>query len=159
DRVNQNGVLALSDEMVTALESRIALAASDYLGPAARAVRVSRDISRNRDADDRRALDEAFGTVTLKEGPPLANVNFADSDGKLLLVRRGRDGGTETKMIDHASGARQVTWISRDAQGRETGRRSDPADEYDARQRPWYKGAVAAADLYWTPPYVFYTEQ
>jgi class 3 adenylate cyclase len=159
DRVNQNGVLALSDDMVRALESRVSLAVSDYLGPAARAARISRDISRDRDAEDRRSLDERFGAVTLKEVPHIANVNFADSDGNFLLVRRGREGGTETKVIDNAPGARQVTWIYRDAQGRETGRRSDPADNFDARQRPWYKGAVTAADLFWTPPYVFYTEQ
>src|SRR5215475_489608 len=67
DRANQRGVLALSDDMVTALENRVALAVSDYLSPAAHVVRVSRDISRYREPGDRRALDEAFGTATLRE--------------------------------------------------------------------------------------------
>src|SRR6185295_8051732 len=67
DSANRQGVLMLSGDMLDALESRIALAVSDYLDPAARAVRAARDITRNRSPEDRRQLSETYGAVTLKE--------------------------------------------------------------------------------------------
>src|SRR5258705_9314745 len=86
DRANRRGVLALSDDMVAALESRVALAVSDYLGPAARAVRVAREITRNRAPEDRRLSSVTYGTLLLKEVPQVANLSFADADGNYLLV-------------------------------------------------------------------------
>ena len=159
DSANRRGVLVLSDDMLDALESRIALAVSDYLDPAARAVRAARDIARNRTPEDRRQLSETYGAVTLKEVSQVANVSVGDADGNYLLVRRGPAGGTDIKEIINQSGTRQVTWIHRNDEGQETGRRSDPADTFDPRQRPWYIGAVATTDLFWTPPYVFYTDR
>jgi adenylate cyclase len=42
-RANRNGALALSNDLLATLEQRIGMEVSDYLDPAARAVRILRD--------------------------------------------------------------------------------------------------------------------
>jgi len=158
NRANREGVLALSDDLLSALDARIALEVSAYLDPAARAVRILRGMMK----DNAVALPseaQVNGATVLREVPQVANLSFADQDGNYILIRRGRAGGTEAKIIDHISGARRVIWIYRNASGSEIGRKEDPSDAFDPRQRPWYVGAVGTDDLFWTGAYVFFTDR
>ena len=68
-------------------------------------------------------------------------------------------GATETKRILMQPGGRSVEWITRDAAGRVTARRNDPADNYDARTRSWFTGARAADDVFWSNVYVFFSQR
>src|SRR5437016_1253341 len=148
DRANRQGVLALSDDVLSGLDSRIALEVAAYLDPAARGVRILRGMMK----DQPLALPsqtQASGATVLREIPQVANLSFADQDGNYMLIRRGAAGGTEAKIIDNTPGARQVTWVYRDAAGNETGRREDPNDSFDPRKRPWYVGAIDINDLFW----------
>jgi hypothetical protein len=52
-----------------------------------------------------------------------------------------------------------VEWITRDKTGKVIARRSDPKDDYDARTRSWFTGARAAADVFWSGVYVFFSER
>jgi class 3 adenylate cyclase len=158
DRANRQGVLALSDDLLAALDSRIAFEVSAYLGPATRATRIVRGmLAENALTHPLDAQETA--AVALREVPQITNLNFADQDGNFILVRRGLDRGTEVKLIENAPGPRRVTWIYRDPAGTETRRREDPSDSYDPRQRPWYIGAVDSDELFWTNAYVFYTDR
>ncbi|HZT19283.1 MAG TPA: cache domain-containing protein [Dongiaceae bacterium] len=158
NRANRQGVLALSDDLLAALDSRIALEVSAYLDPAARAVRILRGILK--ESALARPSEAAVNAATvLREVPQVANLSFADQDGNYILVRRRQGGGTEAKVIENAPGPRRVTWIERDATGAEIGRRTDPTDSFDPRQRPWYKGAAGTDELFWTGAYVFYTDR
>jgi len=158
DRANRQGVLALSDDVLSGLDSRIALEVAAYLDPAARGVRILRGMMK----DQPLALPsqtQANGATVLREIPQVANLSFADQDGNYMLIRRGAAGGTEAKIIDNTPGARQVTWVYRDAAGNETGRREDPSDSFDPRKRPWYIGAIDIDDLFWTGAYIFFTDK
>src|SRR4030095_886421 len=86
-------------------------------------------------------------------------LSFADEDGNYVMVRRGAEGGTDVKVIDNAPRPRRVTWIHRTAAGAEIGREEDPKDTFDPRTRPWFVGAAASDDLFWTKVYVFFTDQ
>ena len=159
ERANRRGALALSQELLSTLDARIALAVSSYLDPATRAVAVSRDVIKEGSIKTRLPTIETVGASLLRETPQLAILSFADEDGNYVMVRRGAAGGTDIKLIENAPGPRRVTWIHHNADGDEIGRKEDPSDAYDPRIRPWYTGAAETDGVFWTGVYIFFTDQ
>ena len=159
DRANRDGAMALSNDLLVTLEQRIENEVSAYLEPAARAVRILRDTLHDGALGDRLPLVETFASSLLREIPQIANLNFADEDGNFVLVRGGHDGAIDVKLVENAPGPRRVTWIYRNAAGDETGHEEDRTDTYDPRTRPWYGGALANNDLFWTGIYIFYSQR
>ena len=70
-RANRDGALALSNDLLATLEQRIGIEVSDYLEPAARAVRILRDTLRDGALGDRLPLVEAFSGSLLGENLPV----------------------------------------------------------------------------------------
>lgn len=159
DRANRAGALALSDDVLTALDGRIRQQVSAFLEPCTRALRIARDLVQDAAMGSKRAIGEDFATSALKENPQIANFNFADIDGNFLMVHRTTGGRVDFKEIDNTPDHRRVTWIRHDKGGRETGRDEDPADTYDPRTRPWYTGATSTTDIAWTGIYIFFTDK
>jgi len=159
ERANRSGVLGLSNDLLNALDSRVALAVSSYLDPATRTVAVARDVIKGGSIAERLPVLETVGASLLRQIPQIAILSFADEDGNYLMVRRGPNGGTDLKVIDNVPGPRRVTWIHWNAAGDEIGREDDPTDAFDPRTRPWYIGAAATEDVFWTGVYVFFTDQ
>jgi len=97
----------------------------------------------------------------IERGPQLSAMVVAHESGRELLLMRGAGGRWQNRLTDPATTgkrARFLTW-SDDArlQADET-REFD----YDARERPWFKGAMALAsddDIYWSAPYQFRSSQ
>jgi adenylate cyclase len=158
DRANRNGALALSDDLLITLEQRIGMEVSDYLEPAARAVRILRDTLRDGALGDRLPLVETFASSLLREIPQIANLIFADENGNFVLIRGSDLGGIKVKIIKNAPGPRRVSWVHRDAAGEEIGREEDATDTYDPRARPWYVGALGTEELFWTGVYIFFSQ-
>jgi class 3 adenylate cyclase len=107
---------------------------------------------------ERRASDERYAIGVLKVLPQIAAVYVGDSTGNFMMVRREGD-GVQTKQIINQPGNRHVFLIDRNAGGDEVARREDPGDDYDPRTRPWFKGALATDDVFWTGIYVFFTDR
>jgi class 3 adenylate cyclase len=149
----------LSEDLLSALDDRIAMAVSSYLDPATRAVAIARDVVKEGSITARLPVIETFGASLLRQIPQIAILSFADDEGNYVMVRRAAAGGTDTKVVQNAPGPRRVIWIHRDAAGVETGREEDPDDQFDPRTRPWYIGAAASDDLFWTGVYVFFTDR
>jgi adenylate cyclase len=79
-----------------------------------------------------------------------------------MLVTRagtGPPGATDTKRILRSDAGRSVEWTTRDGAGKIIAQRQDPGDDYDARTRSWFTGARAAAEVFWSGVYVFYSER
>jgi adenylate cyclase len=159
ERANRRDALALSQDLLSTLDDRIALAVSSYLDPATRAVAVARDVVMEGSIMARLPTIETVGASLLRETPQIAILSFADEDGNYVMVRRGAAGGTDTKVIESQPGPRRVTWIHRNANGDETGRDEDPRDAFDPRTRPWFTGAAETEGVFWTGVYVFFTDQ
>jgi len=159
DRANRDGALELSNDLLVTLEQRIGIEVSAYLEPAARAVRILRDTLHDGALGDQLPLVETFASSLLREIPQIANLNFADENGNFVLVRGGRDGGIDVKLVENAPGPRRVIWIHRNTAGDEIGREEDPTDAYDPRTRPWYVGALANDQLFWTGIYIFFSQR
>src|SRR5690242_16002041 len=126
DRANRAGALALSSDLLVTLEQRIGNEVSAYLDPAARTVRILRDTLRDGALGDQLPLVETFSGSLLREIPQIANLSFADENGNFILVRGGRDGGIDLKLVENVPGPRRVTWTHRNVAGDEVGREEDP---------------------------------
>ncbi len=157
DRVNRAGVIALSNTLLAGLQARIAHQVSDYLDPATRAALLARDMVARNAVPDRRAALEAYAASALKQIPQIDAFYVADREGDFMMVRRGDDGGTATKMIRNTPGARQVMWVYRDEAGGITRVVPTPKDDYDPRTRGWYQGALKTEGVFWSGVYIFFT--
>jgi len=155
---NRRGALGLSTDLLRTLEARVAEEVNAFLGPVDRAARIARDIAALPIATATgRVVFERAATAVLNVLPQVALAGAGDAEGNYIFVRRLPQGGSETKVIVNAPGARRVTFERRNTEGRVIDQWEDPADTYDPRTRPWYTGAIAAGGIAWTDVYVFFT--
>jgi hypothetical protein len=94
---NIRGALALSDDVLTALEGRITEQVTAYFGVANRTLAVGRSLTQGGPPGGRMALIEKFSIGALREVSQIYEMVLGDSQGNFLLVRRGENGGSETK--------------------------------------------------------------
>jgi adenylate cyclase len=162
DSANRAGVLGLSETLLRSTQERIAMQVSAYLEPASHAILLAHTMLGRGAATDHAEEAYAFATSVLHETPQIDNVLFADAAGNFMLITRaanGPPGSTETKRILKPASGRTVEWITRDTAGKVMGRRTDPNDDYDAHTRPWFTGARAADDVFWSGVYIFFSTQ
>jgi serine phosphatase RsbU (regulator of sigma subunit) len=90
----------------------------------------------------------------LRAYPQVSGAIVADETGREHLLMR-REHGWRERRLDAGSGAGRAHWREwTDAAG-DLEQHTEPSD-YDPRQRPWFKGALATPALHWTAPYTFY---
>ena len=162
DSANRAGVLGLSSTLLRSTQERISLQIAAYLEPAAHATLLAHTMLGRGGATQHDKEAYAFASSVLAETPQIANVLFADNAGNFMLVTRaanGQPGATDTKRILVSASGRTVDWVTRDGSGAVTARRDDPKDDYDARTRSWFTGARAAADVFWSGVYIFFSER
>jgi adenylate cyclase len=156
---NRRDTLALSQDMLDALDRRIHSAVHAYLMPASNLVRIGAETTRNH-------LDQIWSTnrtpvgiEVLKTYPQLSGFYGADQQGNFVMHRQNPDGSIDTKVIKRQPSNVKVTWIRRDAKGHVIRKEISGDDGYDPRTRPWYKGAVETRRLYWSDVYIFFTDK
>ena len=155
---NRRGVLDLSNDLLDTLDAQIAQRVAAFLDPSERTLRLMRSVAADVPMTERRASDERYAIGVLKELPQIAGVYVGDSAGNFMMVRR-QDDGVRTKQVINQPGNRHVLLIDRNAAGDEIARREDPADKFDPRTRPWFKGALETDDVYWTGIYIFFSDR
>lgn len=155
---NRRGVLALSDDLLNTLDAQISQRVSAFLDPCERVLRILRDVATRTPPTERRATTERFAGSVLNELPQMAAFYAGDSDGNFLMARRAENFGVSIKQIFNDDSGRNVYLVERNAAGIETSRREDPTDTFDPRTRPWYQGALTAADIFWTGIYIFFSD-
>lgn len=156
---NRRDTLALSDNLLDAVQSRIAREVTAYLDPAVRITHIGRDMLQNGALGDRQDLAINYSSIVLGVVPQIENMVFADSDGNYLMVSRRAGGGTAVKLIRNSPGPRRVSLTQRDTAGHIIEQQDNPTDDFDPRTRPWFAGAVKTDDLFWTDAYVFFTDK
>lgn len=103
-------------------------------------------------------FNEFFFPIIENHGE-IASVNMAHESGREILLLHSADGGWVNRLSDPARWGHTTYWFYWDRQRRLI-RRETRQQDYDARQRPWFKGAMALAgdsSVFWTAPYTFYT--
>jgi hypothetical protein len=156
---NRRDALALSEDVLDALDRRIHSAVKGYLMPASDLVRIGAETSRNH-------LDQIWSTnrtpvgiEVLRTYPQLSSFYGSDKQGNFVMHRQKPDGSIDTKVIKREPSNVRVTWIYRDAAGNVVNKEISGDDGYDPRARPWYKGAVKTRKLFWSDVYIFFTDK
>ena len=97
----------------------------------------------------------------LSNHPELLTIILAHESGRELSLRQDENGNWLNRISNPAEWGDTTYWIVWNAH-REIERVEVRRQAYDARQRPWFKGAMTMGNpyaLYWTPPYQFFTSQ
>lgn len=101
---------------------------------------------------------ESLARQIVKHYPQIASVQIGDEFGDFVMYRQFENGGTHTKFVKANAAEPQTIWRYFDGDELDY-ITSEPGTDYDPRVRPWYIGAKANKSLYFTEPYVFFTEQ
>jgi two-component system sensor histidine kinase/response regulator len=81
----------------------------------------------------------------LRNRPLILQLAFARDDGVGIFVDRTGE-GYRVRELDARGGNRRQRWLSFDAAGRPLGGPETADRDFDARERPWFKGALAAGE-------------
>jgi len=161
-RSNRAAVLGLSDDLLIAIEQRIATEVRAYLKPAA----TNAELAARLGAADALQMEpgsrfDDFALEVLRQHPQLAMLNAGDEQGEFMMPKKMPDGSIDTKLIERAAGepTPSVRWIRRNPAGEIVDIEPMEYDGYDPRTRPWYIGAKEAGGLYWTQIYIFFTDR
>jgi hypothetical protein len=157
---NRRDALALSDDVLTSIERRIAGELDAFLKPIEDTVRLTVNFLENTSFDiHNRDMLEQLGFKVLNNLSQVSNFIVADIHGNFLMIARQPDGSLHTKIIERNTQATQLTWIRRDREANVVDEETSVDDSYDPRNRPWFKGAVNRQEIFWTDFYIFFTSQ
>lgn len=156
---NRHGAIVLSNDLITAIDRRVAVQMHAYFQPAQQFLELAEAAANDRPVDYGAAEAERFALQGLLSVPAITAFSYADPNGDFLFVIRNDKGGLDTKRVDVDGTSRKVTWTRRDADGKVTSVEDDPNDTFDPRKRPWYLGAEEAKKPFWTGTYLFFTAQ
>ena len=107
--------------------------------------------------DDPRAFNRRFMPL-LRQHPATASLHVADSQGREMLLLRNPDGTWLNRLSDPAWSGKVRLWHWDDHLTLLDSRWQTLT--YDARQRPWFTGALglkAQQEFFWSEPYTFFT--
>ncbi|MDR2837282.1 MAG: response regulator [Azonexus sp.] len=104
-------------------------------------------------------FNEFFFPILAHDGE-INSVLFANESGRGFFMFLDGEGGWYNR-ISNPDGWRENTyWIHWNAEGEIIS--IETREQYDPRQRPWFKGAMAQTDakaVAWTEPYIFFTNK
>ncbi len=110
------------------------------------------------DLDQLQRFNEFFFPI-IENHPEISSVILAHESGREILLLLTPDGKWINRLSDPARRGKATTWITWSA-GRVMEKTEELERDYDARTRPWFKGAMAMErddDIHWTAPYIFFT--
>jgi class 3 adenylate cyclase len=156
---NRRDTLALSQDLLEALDRRIHSAVHAYLMPASNLVTIGAESARAH-------LDKIWspnrtplGLQVIKTYPQLSSFFGGDPQGNFVMHRQNPDGTIDTKVIERQPSRVKVTWTHRDEEGRAVYSETSGDDGYDPRTRPWYEGAAKTRGLHWSDVYIFFSDK
>jgi adenylate cyclase len=87
--VNRQGVLALSDQLLTTLDRQITERVAGFLEPCARSLQILRDLVLRTPVTERRTVAESFAASAMTQIPQISALYVGDSEGNFSMARRG----------------------------------------------------------------------
>lgn len=159
---SQNVLLAYAEKLTERVARDTTTFTENFLNPADDAAALSQRLAESAvlGTADRMALERYFYEV-LRSRTDFAGIFYGAADGSFVFVSRDttvEEASFRSKRIE-TSPVRSVELLYFDEEFRLVSRRSDDADPYDPRTRPWYVKAGASRDVVWTDPYIFFSSQ
>ncbi|MBB4004892.1 sensor histidine kinase [Aurantimonas endophytica] len=159
---SQNVLLAYAEKLTERVARDTTTFTENFLDPADDAAALSQRLAESAvlGTADRAALERYFYEV-LRSRTDFAGIFYGAADGAFTFV--SRDDSVEgaayrIKRIEMAP-VRSVELRYMDSEFRPVSSRTDNADPYDPRTRPWYVEARASDEVVWTDPYIFFSSQ
>ena len=156
---NRRDTLALSEDMLRALDQRIRSEADAYLMPASNLVRIGAETLRERIDEVWSPNRTPLGLQLIKTYPQLSSFFAANPQGNFVMHKQNPDGTIDTKVIERQPSNVKVTWVRRDAANNVVKTETSGHDDYDPRERSWYEGAVQNRNFFWSDVYIFFTDK
>lgn len=157
---HREAALELTEDLLIAIDKRIATEVEAYLSPASRLVELVADLgARETFAVNEQSALEPLARQVLQTYEQLAMFNIADTNGNFIMPKKMPGGHIDTKLITRTDGKIDSRWLRRNATGEVIAIDPLPDDTYDPRERPWYTGATRSGGMYWTNVYIFYTDR
>lgn len=153
--MNRRDALLLTQNLIEALDHRLASQVSTYLEVAADAVGILSSV----DGGPEAPASETLALAVMRTRPHLTALYVGAEDGRFMMVQRSATGALDTKRITVGPKGRTVAWMRRDADGRVLAVEEDPGDLFDPASRPWFRAALAENRFVWSDIYVFFTRQ
>jgi adenylate cyclase len=100
---------------------------------------------------------ERYFRILLTARPQFVMINYGDTAGNFLMVKRMPDGTFSTKTVQRYADRIQTLWKHENREWEKT-YASNTTETYDPRTRPWYTEAVKQNQLVWTDVYVFWSD-
>ena len=103
-------------------------------------------------------FNEFFFPIIANHGE-ISSVIFAHESGREILLLLTSDGHWINRISNPEEWGSQAYWITWD-KNRQIEKVEMRESSYDARQRPWFRGAMTLQktdDVFWTEPYIFFT--
>ncbi len=123
-------------------------------------LRSSQGWGRNSDLDlDGLLRFNEFFFPIIAHHDEITSVVFAHESGREILLLMTKEGRWINRISNPEAWGTQTYWITWDTK-RQIERVEMRERHYDARERPWFKGALALPDdntVFWTEPYIFFT--
>jgi len=93
----------------------------------------------------------------MRNRPFVLAIAFARDDGVAIFINRTNN-GYRVRELDSRGGNRRQRWLNFDPLGRPIGGEEFVERDFDARERPWFKRALAAGDdrIVITDPFTFF---
>ncbi len=156
-------VLLRFAENLTARIARDATAyTEDFLDPADDAAQLSQRLLEAGVVapDDRETLSRYLFDL-LKTRDNFDGAYFGFANGDFVYVSRDASEPRAAFRLKTITAApdREVALSWHTERFRQVSGREEPEDDYDPRDRPWYRAALDADDVSWTPPYIFFSSQ
>ncbi|MBS1161399.1 MAG: hypothetical protein H6R15_3818 [Proteobacteria bacterium] len=110
------------------------------------------------DSAELQRFNEFFFPILANHGE-ITSVILAHQSGREFLLLLGDDGRWINRISNPAAWGQQTYWITWSAE-RQIEKIEVRQRDYDARQRPWFIGAMGLPheqSIHWTDPYIFFT--
>ncbi|MCB8967188.1 MAG: adenylate/guanylate cyclase domain-containing protein [Ardenticatenaceae bacterium] len=157
---NSQAILNLSRDLIAQVTETVIERTSNHLLPAAVMAQTSAQIPAVETMSLVQNVElEAYGMEILNLYPQLSGFYIGNEQGEFLFTKRFPDGSIGTQIIDRSGDQPVRTWTYRDEAGNVTNVEVTTEFTYDPRERPWYQGAKATRQQYWTDVYIFFTDQ
>lgn len=150
----RNGVISLSQDLLSEEQKNITQEVSDYLAPAPATAIVARDLLTDPVTDEPPRVFLAYGASMLRNVTQVESFYLADDRGSFWFIDRAPEAISDGMEWVHLLRDKNVFrhWYY-DKGGKLVRVMDTPGKDYDPRQRPWYKGAFEHPDLNWSDPY------
>ena len=153
-------VTALANSQMSQASSELGARVNQLFGMVETTLRTSQDWGEQGllDVDDLPTFNNYLFSVIANHAE-ISSALIATESGREILLLLNEDGTWVNRISDPEHWGKKTYWLSWDKQYRLTNVEMRERD-YDARQRPWFKAAMALGSddqLAWTAPYIFFT--